>query len=373
MKYLFLMLLGTSVTAQFTSNFYKILATDTLDKNLATSPISIEILMRMVYMGAGGSTAQELRKVLKLPADKKEVAEKYKKLLTNLEGRKRLAILDLANRIYVSDEYQLNSEYNKLVKDSFKAEAKTINFKSLGNAVSIVNKWVNDQTSGRIRDIVSPKDLGADLKVALLSGINFKAQWQYKFDPKKTFIADFHVTAKKRVPVEMMTLIGYFEVKLSFRLDAHMIELPFRDSSLSMFIFLPFKVDGLKKLVPKIGTYFYSRPEKEKVVLKLPKFKIEYSADLSRVLEKMGMRDTFGGSADLSGLLNSSKVPINKVFQKAFIELDEKGAEEPTVPVDRPCRQCEWDFNAEHPFAYVIRDREQNTTYLQGHFVNPEK
>jgi len=40
--------------------------------------------------------------------------------------------------------------------------------------------------------------------------------------------------------------------------------------------------------------------------------------------------------------------------------------------------KCSWcvppfplDINADHPFAYVIRD--ENTIYFQGHFVKPEK
>ncbi|KAI8043342.1 hypothetical protein M5D96_004671 [Drosophila gunungcola] len=359
-----------SVAGQFVSDFYKRFAKDNLDKNICISPFSVEILMHMVYMGAGGKTAQELRKILKPPPNESQVAPRFKDILTNLEVNENEVIL--ANRIYVNDEYQLVSGYNELVKDSFKAEAQTINLKNSDNAASVVNKWAIEVSSGRIRNIVSPNDMKPDLKVALLSAIYFKPEWLYKFNPKDTYIADFHVTAQKRIPVEMMRMSGNFGVKITFRLNAQYIYLPLRNSNLTMVIFLPLEVDGLEKVEKRISTYFFRTIHKEYVDLRLPKFKIEFSADVKNILGKMGIRDAFESSADLSGLVKPSKAPINKVFQKASFEVDEEGDDEDTPPIEEynKCAGCgQWEFIAEHPFAYLIRD--QHTTYIQGHVVNP--
>ncbi|XP_020803115.1 serine protease inhibitor 42Dd-like, partial [Drosophila serrata] len=79
-----------------------------------SSPLSVEIAMAMAYMGAEGETADELRTALKLPMDKKQVASKYRKLLSDLQGREKDVILDLANRIYINNEYSLVPEYNEV-------------------------------------------------------------------------------------------------------------------------------------------------------------------------------------------------------------------------------------------------------------------
>nr|XP_016945480.1 serine protease inhibitor 42Dd-like [Drosophila suzukii] len=329
----------------------------------------------MAYMAAGGKTAQEMRSVLKLPADKKEVARKYKQFLTSLEGREKVAILDIANRIYVTNGFTIVPEFNQVVKGSFKAEAEAISISDPSKAASIVNKWVNDQTRSRIKTIVTDKDITSDLVMILLNAIYFKGQWQYEFDPKKTKQSDFRTVDKKTVPVQMMSLSGAFKAGYSHDLDAKVIELPYRNSSLSMVIFLPEKLDGLQELDQKIAGFSIEFPERN-VHLKLPKFKIEFSSELKGILATMGIRDAFTSAADLGGLVKSSGAKISKVIHKAFIEVNEEGAEAAALTAIQAVLTCSgcgppqpWVFNADHPFAYVIRD--EDTIYFQGHFVKP--
>ncbi|XP_016946036.4 serine protease inhibitor 42Dd-like [Drosophila suzukii] len=376
MKFLCLILLATSVAGRFTDDLYNQLAKDNANKNLISSPLSVDIALSMVYMAAGGKTAQEMRSVLKHPTDKKEVARKYKEFLTNLEGREKVAILEIANRIYVNNDFTIVPEFNQVVKESFKAEAEAISVSDASKAASIVNKWVNDQTRSRIKTIVTDKDITSDLVMILLNAIYFKGQWQYEFDPKKTKQADFRTADKKTVPVQMMSLSGAFRAAYFPSLDAKVIELPYRNSSLSMLIFLPEKVDALPELERKIAV-FRPRFRKVNVNLKLPKFKIELTSELGNILKTMGIRDAFSQSADFKGLVGKNGVKISKVRHKAFIEVNEEGAEAAAVTAVLMvfhCMRCgpppPLEFNADHPFAYVIRDAK--TIYFQGHFVKPE-
>ncbi|XP_037708792.1 serine protease inhibitor 42Dd-like [Drosophila subpulchrella] len=376
MKFLCLILLATSVTGRFTDDLYKQLAKDNANKNLISSPLSVGIALSMAYMGAGGKTAQEMRSVLKLPADKMEVARKYKAFATNLEGREKVAILDIANRIYVNGRYTIVPEFNQVVKASFKVGAEAINVNNPSKAALIINKWVNDQTRSRIKTIVTGQDITSDLVMILLNAIYFKGQWQYEFDPKRTKQADFRTADKKTVPVQMMSLSGAFKAGYISNLDANVIELPYRNSSLSMLIFLPEKVDGLPELERKIAGFSQWLPEVN-VNLKLPKFKIELTSELEDILKTMGIRDAFDSTADFKGLVSASGVRISKVRHKAFIEVNEEGAEAAAVTAVIMIAKCAgcgppppMEFNADHPFAYVIRDKD--TIYFQGHFVKPE-
>ncbi|KAH8352072.1 hypothetical protein KR084_001789, partial [Drosophila pseudotakahashii] len=369
-----LILLATSVAGLFTDDFYQRLAKDNANKNLISSPLSVEIAMGLAYMGAEGKTAQEMRDVLKLSADKKEVARKYKDFMTNLKGREKVAILKLANRIYVNDRFSLVPEFNQVVKDSFKAEAEAISVTDPKKTASIINKWVKEQTRNRIKSIAEEEDINPDLIAVLLNAIYFKGQWQYQFNTSNTKKADFRTADKQLLPVQMMSLSGTFKAKYVPDLDAKVIELPYRNSSLSMVIFLPNKVDGLPELEKKIAG-FTGLLRKQNVNLKLPKFKIEFKALLNDILKKMGIVDAFSRNADFSGLVKA-RAEISKVIQKAFIEVNEEGAEAAAVTavvITTTCATCgpppPMEFNADHPFAYVIRD--QKTIYFQGHFVKP--
>ncbi|XP_050741600.1 serine protease inhibitor 42Dd-like [Drosophila biarmipes] len=375
MKFLYLLLLATSATGEFTDDLYQLLAKNNTNKNLISSPLSVDIALGMTYMGAGGKTAQEMRDVLKLPADKKEVARKYKQLLANLEGREKVAILNLANRIYVNDRFTINPKFNQVVRDSFKAEAEAISVSDPKRAADIINKWVDDQTRSRIKTIIKNEDITPKLIMVLLNAIYFKGQWQYKFEPENTKVADFRTADSKTVPVQMMQLRATFKARYISKLDAKVIELPYRSSNLSMVIYLPEKVDGLPELERKIAGFSPELREQE-VILKLPKFKIEFSSQLVAILQSMGMRDAFSFNADFKGIV-STEAKISKVIHKAFIEVNEEGAEAAAataVIMTFICADCTppppLEFNADHPFAYVIRD--ENNVYFQGHFVSPE-
>ncbi|XP_020804796.1 serine protease inhibitor 42Dd-like isoform X1 [Drosophila serrata] len=378
MKYLSLILFATSVAGLFTEDFYRLLAKDNAQKNLIASPLSVEIAMAMAYMGAEGETADELRTALKLPMDKKQVASKYRKLLSDLQGREKDVILDLANRIYINNEYSLVPEYNEVLRNSFQAEAVPISVSNAKNAADIVNEWVSNQTRGKINEVVTPADMRPDLRALLLNAIYFKGQWKYKFNKELSEQKDFKISDTERIPVTMMTMRGTFKADYLYDLDAKVIELPYRNSSLSMLIFLPNKVDGLSELEDKI--IGFSRPLYERsVYVELPKFKIEFEEELNGYLKRLGIRKAFSDSANFEGLVQKSQIHIDKVLQKAFVEVNEEGAEAAAVTVvkfiiplsvnSRP-EEILMKFKADHPFAYIIRD--ENTVYFQGHVVNPK-
>ncbi|XP_017061193.1 serine protease inhibitor 42Dd-like [Drosophila ficusphila] len=370
---LFFLVLGAS--GHFTDDLYLQLARNHSHENVISSPLSVEIAIAMTYLAAGGETAQEIEKTLKLPSDRKVVAKKYKELLENIEGREKVATLYLANRIYVVDKYRINPGYNEMVKDSFKAEAKSLNVNDPSRAAAIVNNWVNETTRGKIDKLVTEDDVSNDLVAMLLNAIYFKGQWQYKFNPDETKKEDFRVSDQKRVPVEMMNLETHLRYDYVESLDVQVVELPFLNSSLNMVIYLPKKVEGLKALEEQISGFSVSLI-KTKVFLKLPKFKIEFTKELSDILQNMGIKKAFEeDAANFTDLVNKDGVYISKVKQKAFIEVNEEGAEAAAVTVAETSMYISMPlpserFVADHPFAYVIRD--ENTIYFQGHYVNPE-
>lgn len=81
-------------------------------------------------------------------------------------------------------------------------------------------------------------------------------------------------------------LYGEFE-----DLNAKAIELPYANSSISMFIILPNEKDGLAALQSNIRSIdiaaMRQKMHKQEVNLLLPKFKIEYEIELKDVLTKV--------------------------------------------------------------------------------------
>ncbi|XP_043654710.1 serine protease inhibitor 42Dd [Drosophila teissieri] len=376
MKYLYLLLLASSVDSLFWPDLYRTLASENAKSNLIYSPVSIEFMMGLVYMAAGGKTAQEIRNVFKLPENKSHVVNSYRQFFTGLRGREKVLILHMANRIYVNRKYRLEPEFNKLVVKAFKGSARSIRLNDPVRACLIINSWILNRTRGMIGHIVSPSDLHPDTSAFLLSAIYFKAQWQYNFPADQTHAADFHVSADKVILVEMMTLSATLSSAYLEDLDAKVIELPYLNSTLSMRIYLPNGIEGLTKVEEKAGLLSH-KLQKNSVNVKLPKFKIESSAQLRGIFEKKGIRDVFKPSADLNGLVLDSGARIDKIVQKAFLKVDERGtkASAATGVLIRRKKSIDnlqlppMDFVADHPFSYVIHDHD--AIYFQGHIVEP--
>ena len=104
---------------------------------------------------------------------------------------------------------------------------------------------------------------------------------------------------------------------------------------LSMFIILPSLIDGLSTLESNLPENFFelihnvSYKVQQNLQVEIPKFKIKNQVDMTEILLiKMGISDAFDkNNADLSGISTEENLFISKVFQKASIDVNEKGCE----------------------------------------------
>lgn len=362
-------------------------------------------------MGADGNTANELRTALNLPEDKKNVATIYDKLLTKLERGKKVAILHLANRLFVNETIGVNKRYNKLVNKHFRAEAEAIKLADRLKAAWAINDWVLDQTLDNVKDIIIPSDLTPDESAVMINAAFFKGYWKTRFDKMNTKPKVFYVSKSYQVNVNMMSQVGRFKMRTS-TID-QIIELPFAYSNLSMVIVLPKDNGSLTQAEATIESYPQIVLTEMDVHVQLPKFKIDFRMELVETLKsvsrfcspyliyymflnlQMGIQDLFNSSSDISVLLNQSGTRISQVVHKAFIEIDEEGGSAGSASAS-PIRglsgklwhicimfllDCLWyfsdyatsvvTFTVNSPFVFMIRD--DDNIYFRGRVVDPLK
>ncbi|XP_039487819.1 serine protease inhibitor 42Dd-like [Drosophila santomea] len=372
MKYLYWILLTTSVLSQFTNKLYRNFLQDNNQHNIIFSPLCVEIGMSMILMGAEGNTANELRKVLNLPEDKKELANLYDELWTKLERRKKVAILHLANRLFVNETIGVNERFNKLVNKYFRAEAEAIKLADRSKAARAINDWVLDQTLDNVKDIVTPSDLTPDESAVMINAAFFKGYWKTRFEKKNTKPKIFYVSKNYTVIVNMMSQDGRFKMRTS-PFD-QIIELPFAYSNLSMVIVLPKDNGSLTRAEATIESYSQIVLTEMDVHVQLPKFKIDFRTQLVETLKSMGIKDLFNSSSDISSLLNQTGTRISQVVHKALIEIDEEGASAGSASAslfrglsDYPGSVASFTVNS--PFVFMIRDNDN--IYFRGRVVDP--
>lgn len=71
-------------------------------------------------------------------------------------------------------------------------------------SAAVINKWVEDQTNDKIKNLISPDALGVDTRMVLVNAIYFKGLWQHQFKKDRTDKAPFYTSETDSVMVDMM-------------------------------------------------------------------------------------------------------------------------------------------------------------------------
>ena len=145
-----------------------------------------------------------------------------------------------------------------------------------------------------------------------------------------------------------------------------------------MIFILPNTKDGLAKLEADMRTFDvatgFEFDQPVEVEVAVPKFKIESQHELNEPLQNMGLTHMFDpGKADFSGIAGHTDLFISKVIQKAFIEVNEEGAEAAAASAGIMMFRSLPDerFICDHPFLFVIRDNLTGLIIFSGRVLNP--
>ena len=112
------------------------------------------------------------------------------------------------------------------------------------------------------------------------------------------------------------------------------------------------------------------------VDLMLPKLELRTSYELGPPLQRLGMGIAFGNGADFSNITTAERLAIDSVVHKTFLRVDEKGTEAAAataveiVAVSAP-PPPRVRFHADHPFLFMLRDRETGAILFFGRIVRP--
>jgi serpin B len=159
------------------------------------------------------------------------------------------------------------------------------------------------------------------------------------------------------------------------------IDLPYGDGLFNMTVFLPQFSQNLNDFIQSLDQDnlqdYLNALAADSVILDLPKFKIEYKIILNNILQKMGMPQAFNQNlADFSRINPIVKTFISKVLHKTFVQVDEEGTEAAAVTVvEMTVGSVEEPkinyMRVDHPFFFIIRERETNTLLFMGKITEP--
>uniref|UniRef100_A0A8C2K1A5 Leukocyte elastase inhibitor n=2 Tax=Cyprinus carpio TaxID=7962 RepID=A0A8C2K1A5_CYPCA len=371
----------------FALDLYRALSASSAEGNMFFSPLSISAALSMVYLGARGETSEEMAKVLSF-SSVSDVHSHFETLTSTINSPSASYILKLANRLYGEKTFSFLPEYLDSTLKLYHADLQAVDFIGASDeSRQLINKWVEEQTENKIKDLLKPGMLTGMTRLVLVNAVYFKANWMHIFKARETEEMPFKINQNERRPVQMM----YQKKKFPFRYIAEdelqVLELPYKQKELSMLILLPKETqdgsDPLLKLESELTLdKLLDWTKRDKMATQmdirvhLPKFKVEVESSLSEILQKMGMSSVFQETkADLTGMSSKGGLFISAVIHKAFIEVNEEGTEAAAATalfLLGSSRQLQFQsFTADHPFLFFIRHNPTNSIVFLGRFRGP--
>ncbi|CAN0863496.1 At1g47710 [Linum grandiflorum] len=391
-------------------------------KNVVVSPASLDIALCTAANGTKGKTLEQLLRflgaqdiddlnakasktmeVLRLasPENNPPVPEREKDRFYEFYKYAHVpANVSCANAAWIDGRYSVKDSFKQILADVYRAETNSVDFlHQRDEAVKEINSWAEKSTNGRVNNLLTRENINDYTALVLTNAIYLKALWTSKFfkrEGEKFYLLDGTNTVS--VP-----FIYSGKMESSFRYasfeEFKVLEVPYqtgrqyqfgkRDERpcFSMYFFLPHEVDGLPAMLRKfdgsteelsqtLGGLEYVHMNK----VAIPMWKSSYGFNPKETMKRMGLKLPFEMNEDFTKMLdNGSDVCISDVIQSAYINVDENGTEagaatavvhiysSPGCPRTRP----EDEFVADHPFMYMIVERDSKTVIFTGAVFNP--
>ncbi|XP_060100350.1 leukocyte elastase inhibitor-like [Heteronotia binoei] len=374
--------------AKFALHFYQKLSQAKPCGNLLFSPANLTSALGLLLYGARGSTAHEIEKnVLECECEQPEGNHtEFHKILASLNTATTNYDLSFASRLYGDDSITYNQEFVFCAMKLYLTQVSNVDFQNAPEEFrKIINTWVEVQTHGIMKNLLLKKNVTSLTQLLHVNALYFKGQWDAQFDKRLTKESPFHVNEMTYNTVDLMHRKGQYRTgNIELRdMRVQVLEIPYKDNELSMFIFLPDDCSSecLQQL-EEVLTYekvaeciCQAQLKLEEVEVAIPKIKMEKEILASQILEVLAVTQVLDPKmADLTGITLTEDVALSEIVHCTSLEIDEEGGEEPHCLKDGDPNHPECvQFVADHPFFFFVLHNSTGSILLLGRFIKPER
>lgn len=348
------------------------------NQNVFISPTSIAIALGMTYNGADGKTQQAMAKALGLQdMSLEDVNQGHAALEAYFESLDPAVKLTIANSLWANQQVVFKPDFRQRNRRFYQAEVRNLDF-SDPQAPTQINTWVQQQTQGKIQQIVDQID-PLDI-LFLINAIYFKGTWQEAFDPSQTQERPFNLLDGNQKQHPMMARSDQFLYLENEQFQA--VSLPYAKGELSMDVFLPRQDITLaafeKTLTVDNWQSWMSQLRLRQGSLRLPRFRVESDLSLQQALEALGMAVAFDPDRANFSRMTDWDAFISEVRHKTFVDVNEQGTEaaavtsvriQTTAAVIDP--EPPFQMTVDRPFFFVIRDQQTGAVLFMGAINDP--
>jgi len=245
------------------------------------------------------------------------------------------------------------------------------------------NTWVEERTGRRIKDLIPTPQLLERARLVLTKRRLLQGIWSEPFDKARTTPQPFLLSAGQSVETPFMQKTATYRYMANG--DLQVLQLPYGDGSLSMFILLPTKKEGLAELEPKLTaanlTTWIRALRSQEVVGCSPE--VHNDVAIRAGSGAQGDGDDVGVRSD--GLISRvmARAPGSGLVgcaSQGFRRRERREHRGGRCNRRHDQRRQPWRiqpeprvFRADHPFALLIRDDRTETVLFLGRIVDPRR
>ena len=343
------------------------------DKNVVFSPTSLLFALGMTWNGSAEITREEQARVLGLSGmGPEEANDGFSALRRKLVEETPGVEIAEANSLWVARSLSLQPAFQELCRRVFGAEVESVDFSDPATSQAIIG-WGLEKTRGKVD--LKPFSAGPLTTLVLINAIFFQGLWTEPFDLELTQEKRFTLPDGTWKKVPMMSRTG--ELEAIEDEDFQAVRLPYGKERRFVFeAYLPARKKTLPDLLAHLTADRWeclasAFEPVHRGTLDLPRFAFSWMVDLIEPLKKLGMKAAFGSEADFTPMMPGSSA-ITQAFQKARIELDEKGTTAAAVTVIALSRSLPaFQMSLDRPFFWAIRDLDTGAALFLGVVADP--
>ncbi|XP_052012781.1 serpin B9-like [Apodemus sylvaticus] len=366
----------------FAIHLLKMLCNNSPSKNVCYSPINISSTLAMVLLGVKGNTKIQISEATGLNTEI-DIHQSFQWILNTLNKPTRKYTFRAANRLFAENTCEFFPAFKESCLQFYHLEMEQLSFtKAPEESRKHINTWVCKKTKGKIPELLSSGSVDSETRLVLVNALYFKGRWHHQFDMKFTREMPFKINKDEKRPVQMMCQEDMFKFAYVNEVQVQVLVLPYKGKELNLVVLLPDDGVELSQVennltVEKLTAW--TKPDylkTTKVVVFLPKFKLEEDYDMESIFQHLRVVDVFqGDKADLSEMSPERGLCVSKFIQKSVVEVNEEGTEATAVSAADTVCSAETHhaqtFCADHPFLFFIRHNKTNTILFCGRFSVP--
>ena len=366
--------------------------------NAVFSPYSIERALGMTLDGACGTTATEMLAALELP-NAKRLSLSGRDVDDAMKSVNADTMLEIDNTLWPDKSLTLPEDFLARISAGYRNKTVALDYGAdPENARITINDDIAKTTHKRIMDLIPKGIIKPATRLVLTNAVYFKSKWASPFQESATKTEQFY-NSTIEIKTEIMHQPGE-ERSVCIAKNYAIYDLPFDSSKSSytgayvMRIVLPTiddthpmekRMELLEDVEKQLSGDIVSNCKYETfddVYVSIPKFKLAPDTiSIKTMLQSMGMNKAYSEQAEFYAMPNTTPKPadpsnylmIDDVLHKAFIEIDERGAEaaaatavimESQALVIREYK--DYYFTVDHPFIYMIIEKSTGAAIFMG-------